>query len=72
MFVRKKTNRPGKTSVVVVDKRGGKFRELIAIGVSAEAKRITETENQTASRWRNAYTNDAAHTATKANHFIVR
>lgn len=33
MFVRKKKNRSGTTSVVVVDKRGGKFKELhVGIG----------------------------------------
>ena len=33
MFVRKKKNRSGTTSVVVVDKRGGKFKELSTIGI---------------------------------------
>lgn len=44
MFVRRKKNRSGTTSVVVVDKRSGKFGELITIGVSADEKRIAELE----------------------------
>ena len=42
MFVRKKKNRSGSTSVVVVDKHGGKFKELYTIGVSGDE---TEIEN---------------------------
>lgn len=34
MFVRKKRNRSGTTSIVVVDKRGGVFKELHTVGVS--------------------------------------
>lgn len=34
MFVRKKKNRSGTTSVIVVDKHGGKFKELHTVGVS--------------------------------------
>lgn len=34
MFVRKKKNRSGTISVVVVDKHGGKFKELHTIGVA--------------------------------------
>jgi hypothetical protein len=44
MFVRKKKNRSGSTSVVVVDKRGGCFREVKTIGVSSEGKEIAELE----------------------------
>ena len=33
MFVRKKKNRSGTTSVVVVDKHSGKFKELCTIGI---------------------------------------
>jgi len=42
MFVRKKKNRSGSTSVVVVDKSKGKFREIKTIGVSADEKKISE------------------------------
>ena len=42
MFVRKKKNRSGSTSVVVVDKSRGKFRELQTIGVSSDGKAISE------------------------------
>lgn len=35
MFVRKKRNRSGTISVVVVDKRGGKFKELHTVGVAS-------------------------------------
>lgn len=40
MFVRKKKNRSGTTSVVIIDKRGGRFRELQTIGVSSDEKEI--------------------------------
>jgi len=42
MFIRKKKNRSGSTSVVVVDKSGGKFRELRTIGVSSDAVSISK------------------------------
>lgn len=42
MFVRKKKNRSGSTSVVVIDKSGGRFRELKTIGVSGDEKTISE------------------------------
>jgi transposase len=41
MFVRKRKNRSGSTSVVVVDKSKKKFRELITIGVSSDEKIIS-------------------------------
>ncbi len=41
MFVRRKKNRSGTTSVVVVDKHGGKFKELHTIGVSCDDTEIT-------------------------------
>lgn len=40
MFVRKKKNRSGTTSVVVVSKHHGKFKELITIGVSSDSSQI--------------------------------
>lgn len=40
MFVRKKKNRSGTTSVVVVDKHGGKFKELHTVGVSCKEDEI--------------------------------
>jgi len=40
MFIRKRKNRSGTTSVVVVDKSRGRFRELITIGVSSEENTI--------------------------------
>lgn len=42
MFVRKKKNRSGTTSVVVVDKHGGKFRELHTVGVSDDVDEIEQ------------------------------
>jgi len=42
MFVRKKPNRSGSTSVVIVDKRAGKVRYLKTIGVSSEPKEIED------------------------------
>ena len=40
MFIRKKKNRSGTTSVVVVDKRDCRFRELKTIGVSSDENEI--------------------------------
>lgn len=40
MFVRKKRNRSGTTSVVVVSKHQGKFKELHTMGVSADESEI--------------------------------
>jgi transposase len=42
MFVRRKKNRSGTTSIVVVDKSGGRFRELKTIGTSFDEKEIVE------------------------------
>jgi esterase/lipase superfamily enzyme len=42
MFIRKKKNRSGSTSVVVVDKSGGRFRELRTIGVSSDVESISK------------------------------
>jgi len=40
MFIRKKKNRSGSTSVVVVDKSRGGYRELTTIGVSTDSSEI--------------------------------
>jgi transposase len=40
MFIRKKKNRSGTTSIIVVDKSRGKFREVKTIGVSSDKKQI--------------------------------
>jgi hypothetical protein len=40
MYVRKKKNRSGSTSVVIVDKGSGNFRHLKTIGISSEEKVI--------------------------------
>lgn len=40
MFVRRKNNRSGTTSVVVVDKHGGKFKELHTVGVLCDETEI--------------------------------
>ena len=42
MFVRKKRNRSGSTSIIVVDKSRGRFRELKTIGVSSDEKELAE------------------------------
>lgn len=41
MFVRRKKNRSGTTSVVVVDKHGGKFRELHTVGIARSDAEIS-------------------------------
>ena len=40
MFVRKKKNRSGSTSVVVVDKHGGKFKELYTVGIGRDVVEV--------------------------------
>jgi hypothetical protein len=42
MFVRKKKNRSGTTSIVVVDKSDGKFREIKTMGVSSDEQEIAK------------------------------
>ena len=46
MFVSKKKNRSGTTSVVVVDKSKGRFRELKTIGVSSDENEIADIHQQ--------------------------
>lgn len=41
MFVRKKKNRSGSTSIVVVDKHGGKFKELHTVGIAQSEDEVT-------------------------------
>ena len=36
MFVRRKKNRSGSISIVVVDNHGGKFKELHIVGIAAD------------------------------------
>ncbi|GHT45380.1 hypothetical protein FACS189440_01280 [Bacteroidia bacterium] len=54
MFVRKKKNRSGTTSVVVVDKSGKHFRELKTMGVSDKESEI-ENLYQRGKKWLSAY-----------------
>jgi len=46
MYVRKKKNRSGSTSVVIVDKSSGKIRYLHTIGVSSDERAISELYQQ--------------------------
>jgi len=46
MFIRKKKNRSGSTSVIVVDKSKGRFHEMKTIGVSSDEKTIDELYRQ--------------------------
>lgn len=55
MFVRRKANRSGTTSVVVVDKSSGKFKELKVVGVSSSPQEIVELERK-ARQWIDEYT----------------
>jgi len=50
MFIRKKRNRSGTTSVVVVDKSNGQFRELTTIGISSDEVTLSELCNE-GKRW---------------------
>jgi transposase len=42
MFVKKKRNRSGSTSVVIVDKSSGNYKELVSMGTSKDAKEINK------------------------------
>ncbi len=42
MFVRKRRNRSGSTSVVVIDKSSGRQKELVCIGISSDTPEIEE------------------------------
>lgn len=46
MFVRRKKNRSGSVSVVVVDKHGGKFKELHTIGIASSPEEVNELTRQ--------------------------
>ena len=50
MFIRKKKNRSGTTSIVVVDKSNGLFRELTTIGISSDEQAIAALYQQ-GKRW---------------------
>jgi hypothetical protein len=50
MFIRKKKNRSGTTSVVVVDKRHGAYREVYAVGVNKDQTEI-ESLSREGLRW---------------------
>ena len=54
MFVRKKKNRSGTTSVVVVDKHGGKFKELHTVGIANSDEEIEKLLIQ-GKAWINSY-----------------
>lgn len=46
MFIRRRKNKSGTTSVVVVDKSSGKFKELTTIGVSSSPEELDELEHK--------------------------
>ena len=50
MFVCKRRNKSGTTSVVVVDKSSGRFKELTTIGVASTSEEIAELEVKS-QRW---------------------
>ena len=54
MFVHKKKHRSGRTSVVVVDKSHGKFREIKNFGVASSDSEIADLCRQ-ASEWLRRY-----------------
>ena len=54
MFVRKKKNRFGTTSVVVVSKSRGSFREVKSFG-TAQSEEDVETLCESARRWIHTY-----------------
>jgi hypothetical protein len=54
MFIRKKKNRSGTTSIVVVEKRKGIFREIKTVGVSRDEAEI-ESLYQQGKQWISDY-----------------
>jgi hypothetical protein len=46
MHIRQKKNKSGSTSIVVVDKSSGKYKELKTIGVSSDDNKISELHRQ--------------------------
>ncbi len=54
MFIRKKKNRSGTTSIVVVEKRKGIFREIITIGTSNDAS-VLESLYLKGKKWMSVY-----------------
>jgi len=46
MFVRKKNNRSGTVSAVIVSKQSGTYREIRAVGTSADATEVAELVEQ--------------------------
>ena len=59
MFIRRRKNKSGTTSVVVVDKSSGKFRELKTIGVASDDAEIEVLERK-AREWMGHYTGQMA------------
>lgn len=50
MYIKRKKNRSGTTSIVVVDKSSGKYKELISVGTSAKPEEL-EKFYKTAKQW---------------------
>jgi transposase len=52
VYIKRKHNRSGTTSIVVVDKSSGKYKELVSIGTSSNPAEL-EKFNRTAQQWIN-------------------
>lgn len=50
MFLRKKKNRSGTTSIIVVEKLDGKFKHIKTIGVSSDPEELLQLE-EVGRRW---------------------
>lgn len=59
VFIRRRRNKSGTVSVVVVDKSSGKFRELKTIGVSSDPRELVELERK-ARAWMDGHTGQLA------------
>ena len=59
MFIRRRRNKSGTVSVVVVDKSSGKFRELKTVGVSSDSRELSELERK-ARAWIDEHTGQLA------------
>ena len=46
MYVRKKRNKSGSTSIVIVDKSSGRYVEIKTIGISTDVTEIAQYVNQ--------------------------
>ena len=69
MYVRKKKNRSGTTSVVIVDKSSGKICYLATMGVSSDEKEIADFYQQ-GKKWINVHQGERDMFEIQYNHYF--